>query len=60
MCKPCGSYCCESEEDYGCGCEHCPEEACWPEQLSWFDLGVQQAQRVNRKPPRKIEIVGSI
>jgi hypothetical protein len=29
MCNACGFYCCASDELGKCGCEHCPDPACW-------------------------------
>lgn len=31
MCNACGNYCCGSDEFGRCGCEDCPNPACWPE-----------------------------
>lgn len=79
MCRPCGGWCChnrlDSEEadpraEGGCGCEDCPEEACWPDDQTvetyvrrarrWRDAMTEDAAR---RPPvrrREIEIVGRI
>lgn len=38
MCNACGFYCCGSDEFGGCGCEHCPDSACWPDdEDEWHD-----------------------
>jgi len=31
MCNACGFYCCAYDGFSRCGCEHCPEPACWDE-----------------------------
>lgn len=29
MCNACGFYCCASDCFGECGCDHCPDPACW-------------------------------
>lgn len=36
MCNACGFYCCAADAFEGCGCEDCPNEACWPDDV-WAD-----------------------
>lgn len=31
MCNACGFYCCAYDGFSGCGCEGCPNPACWPD-----------------------------
>jgi hypothetical protein len=31
MCNACGMYCCAYDGFSGCGCEGCPNPACWPD-----------------------------
>ena len=31
MCNACGNFCCGSDMFGGCGCDHCPEYECWPD-----------------------------
>lgn len=32
MCNACGFYCCAWDGFGKCGCEHCPEPACWDDE----------------------------
>lgn len=32
MCNACHNMCCGSDLFEGCGCEHCDNPACWPEE----------------------------
>lgn len=29
MCNACGFFCCAYDGFQGCGCDHCPNRACW-------------------------------
>jgi hypothetical protein len=31
MCNACGFLCCADDGMDGCGCDQCPEPACWPD-----------------------------
>lgn len=31
MCNACGFFCCAYDGFERCGCEHCPNPACWPD-----------------------------
>lgn len=32
MCNACGNFCCGSDMFSACGCEHCPNTECWPDE----------------------------
>lgn len=32
MCNACGFYCCAYDGFSGCGCEHCSNPECWPDE----------------------------
>ena len=32
MCNACGFFCCAYDGFSGCGCEHCPNPECWPDE----------------------------
>lgn len=32
MCNACGFLCCASDELGGCGCDHCENPDCWPDE----------------------------
>jgi hypothetical protein len=36
MCNACGFYCCASDQFERCGCEYCPDPACWPDDEDEF------------------------
>lgn len=37
MCNACGFWCCAWDGFSGCGCDHCKDPACWPDDLAGFD-----------------------
>ena len=37
MCNACGFFCCGYDGFSGCGCDHCPNPACWPEEDEDFE-----------------------
>lgn len=32
MCNACGFYCCALDTFERCGCDHCPNSACWSDE----------------------------
>ncbi|MFN3582956.1 hypothetical protein [Phenylobacterium sp.] len=37
MCNACGFLCCAYDGFSGCGCDHCPESACWTDEDEFYD-----------------------
>jgi hypothetical protein len=37
MCNACGFFCCASDVFAKCGCEGCPNSACWPDDEEDYD-----------------------
>lgn len=35
MCNACGFWCCAHDGFSKCGCEHCPNPACWDDDDEW-------------------------
>lgn len=36
MCNACGFFCCAIDTFTGCGCDHCPNSECWPDDEDEF------------------------
>lgn len=37
MCNACGFFCCAYDGFSKCGCDHCPNPACWDDDPDEFD-----------------------
>jgi len=37
VCNACGFYCCAYDGFSGCGCDDCPERACWGDDEDFYD-----------------------
>jgi hypothetical protein len=45
MCNACAFLCCASDQFFGCGCDNCYDEDCWPDDEDfdpeWNDIDVR-------------------
>lgn len=60
MCNACGFYCCASDMFSGCGCDHCDNIECWPDEddddyYNPDDYDIDAASR--RRPRLRCEAV---
>lgn len=58
MCNACGFFCCAYDGFSGCGCDHCPNPACWPDDPDEYDDDDNDFYCEEIDPPLKVVNVG--
>lgn len=52
MCNACGFYCCAYDGFSRCGCDHCPNRACWPDDEE--DYRYDEGEAAEAAPTRMV------